>query len=790
MKMFAPFLTTRRRLVLVQVGLCLCLCQARAVAQTILTNSYTNSFPTSGNTTPFTGGSVASWINWYGLGFNNTPMTNDPTMDAQGNTNNSGSLLVVSPFGATGDQNVFFGTFDNAYAYDGSEVMPLSLITNIAFDIHVAPGTPLNTAGNFGTITMALIDPTWNAGILGYLSPFDFSPITIPASATNGWVHLSDTNLANDLSAYIASGFQNAAGVAFQYTSYSGYPTSPVTFWIDNVAVTTMPPPPPPALTHIAVNASQPVRSADSRWFGVNTAVWDGDLDTSETVSLLQEIGLGTLRFPGGSLSDDYHWSSNVTDSNTWTEATPFSNFAHLATNLGAQTFITVNYGTGSPAEAAAWVSNSNITNRYGFKYWEIGNECYGTWETDSNAYPHDPYTYATRVQAYLQQMKAADPTIKVGVVVVNGEDTDSNGYSSHPAINLVNGSVHNGWTPVLLSTLSKLGVTPDFAIFHWYPEYNQDNDSSLLQGTGSWAANAANLRQMITDYFGPGGTNIELVCTENNSDPGPNGKQSVSLVNGLYYADSLAQLMQTEFNSFIWWDLRNGIQTTGDMSSNLYGWRLYGDNGMINGLGDVISNRYPQFYTAKLMQYFIRSGDTVLAASSDYQLLSAYGARRSNGELTVLVINKDPAGSLTAQIALTGYVPNATAAMYSYGMPQDNADQTGAGSPDIAQTDFLSAGTNFTYTFPPYSATVFVLSPSATPTVGTIVWTNTSGGNWSVPANWSPNQVPGSSNTAMLPDVGSSYAVTLDVNAGCRVWWWARRAAPARKPSAQARRL
>ena len=26
-----------------------------------------------------------------------------------------------------------------------------------------------------------------------------------------------------------------------------------------------------------------------------------------------------------------------------------------------------------------------------GFKYWEIGNECYGTWETDSNAVPHDP---------------------------------------------------------------------------------------------------------------------------------------------------------------------------------------------------------------------------------------------------------------------------------------------------------------------------------------------------------------------------------------------------------------
>ena len=28
-----------------------------------------------------------------------------------------------------------------------------------------------------------------------------------------------------------------------------------------------------------------------------------------------------------------------------------------------------------------------------------------------------------------------------------------------------------------------------------------------------------ADMRQQISDYIGPAGTNIELVCTENNSD-------------------------------------------------------------------------------------------------------------------------------------------------------------------------------------------------------------------------------------------------------------------------------
>jgi len=31
------------------------------------------------------------------------------------------------------------------------------------------------------------------------------------------------------------------------------------------------------------------------------------------------------------------------------------------------------------------------------------------------------------------------------------------------------------------------------------------------------------------------------------------------------------------------------------------------------------------------------------------------------------------------------------------------------------------------------------------------IVWTNTAGGNWSTAANWDPNQVPGSGDTAWI---------------------------------------
>ncbi len=485
-------------------------------------------------------------------------------------------------------------------------------------------------------------------------------------------------------------------------------------FYVDDVQLTAKP---APALTHLSVNAASSLRAADARWFGVNTAIWDGNFDTAQTLSLLEEMGTLALRFPGGSASDEYHWASNSSLTNTWAWATSFARFAHVATHAGAQAFITVNYGTGTAEEAANWVRCSNVTNRYGFKYWEVGNENYGTWETDQNVHPRDAYTYATRAKDYLEQMKAADATIKIGVPVTPGEDSSVNGYTNHPATNPLTGQVHYGWTPVLLSTLKSLGVVPDFLIYHSYPEFSAtnsiacaDSDPLLLQSSTAWAGAAADLRRQLTAYLGPAGAGVELVCTENNSDCGAQGRQSTSLVNGLYYADSLAQVMKTEFNAFVWWDLRNSSDTRGSFDSTLYGWQTCGDLGMLGGL----TNRYPAFYAAKLMHYFARPGDAILAASSDYKLLPAYAARRADGALLCLVLNKDTLASFNAQMAITGFIPDPGATVRSYGIPQDAAAQTGVGSPDLAQTNFTAAGTNFLWTFPPLLMTLFTLAPAA----------------------------------------------------------------------------
>jgi alpha-N-arabinofuranosidase len=492
------------------------------------------------------------------------------------------------------------------------------------------------------------------------------------------------------------------------------------TFYLDDIELQ---PAPLPDVVNISVNATQMVRLVDERHFGVNLTMWDKFMDPphhTTTASLLQEMGTTVVRMPGGSLSDQYYWYSNTTLTNTWPWDASFADMARVTTNAGAQAFVVVNYGSGTPAEAAAWVRHANITNQLGFKYWEIGNEIYGTWEYDTNSLPHHAYTYAVRATNFIAQMKAADPTIKIGVVAVPGESSYHNGYTDHPAYNPRTGQTNYGWTPVLLQTLKQLGVTPDYLIHHHYPQWTNpdnpasspNNDVALLQSTGNWANDAADLRQQITDYFGPGGENIELVVTENNADAGVQGRMSTSLVNGLYYADSLGRLLQTEFNAFVWWDLRNGTDRSGSFATHLYGWRDYGDLGMINGP----STRHPPFYAAKLMQWFARPGDKILAAATDYSWLAAYAARRANGAVSLLVLNKSSSASLNAQISVAGYVPQAAATVRSFGIPNDEATRTNgpAVSQDLTTAQVANAGAEFNYTFAPYSLTLFTLVPTA----------------------------------------------------------------------------
>jgi sugar lactone lactonase YvrE len=595
------------------------------------------------------------------------------------------------------------------------------------------------------------------------------------------------------------------------------------------------------------------VRTVDERVFGVNAVTWDWQTANAQTITLLQSAGLRAIRIPGGSASDGFHWKTGNAGS-SWGVGV----FSQLISGINAQAFVTANYGSGTQQEAAAWVAYTNASATlqgtaadvilgddangahwftagywsalraaaplatddglnymrlnhpapFALKYWEIGNECYGSWENDTHAAKWDPVTYANVAKTYIAAMKAVDPTIKIGAVAEVSEDALDSQSPVHNVTNPVTGATHHGWTPVMLTTFKSLSVTPDFLIYHRYEQApGGENDALLLmapengasQAGQGWAADAAGLRTQLNNYLGTTvAAHIELDITEDNSVYTNPGKQSTSLVNGLYLADSLANVMQTEFNSLVWWDLRNGEDNTQNNSSSLYGWRLYGDYGILASpsgqpWGDSsYFDGYPAYYTMKLMSYFVRGGDTVVHASSDNTLLPVYGALRADGSLGLLVINKSPTATSTANVSIAGFVPMATAgiAVYSYGIPQDTAAQTGTGSPDIdtsmiASPQFIVNGgtrsTTTTASFGPYSATVLSFQPaplnspviltqpvSQTPTSGqSVVFSATASGNPPPTYQWQ-RQAAGTTTWTNLTDSstysGSSMA-SLTVN-------------------------
>jgi alpha-N-arabinofuranosidase len=532
----------------------------------------------------------------------------------------------------------------------------------------------------------------------------------------------------------------------------------------------------------VNIDAAKTVRTVDERVFGLNAVMWDPEAGSAQTITLLQAAGVRTIRVPGGSLSDEYHWNlnrsinrDNPTQNNTWTWASGFNKFAGLITGLDAQAFVTVNYGSGTPEEAAAWVAYANAgiasstllgtdakgadwrtagswasvrataplatddgmnflrvsrATPYALKYWEIGNECYGAaWETDLQDKRHDPTTYATRAKDYIAKMKAVDPTIKVGVVVVPSETEYANGYT-RSVTNPRTQTSRTGWTPVMLTTLRELGVTPDFVIYHRYEQApasdqpnNPENDASLLQKAKTWPDDAAAIRRQLADYLGTAGAAVEIVVTENNSVYSNPGKQSTSLVNGLYLADSIGQIMQTEINGLMWWDTRNGQLHDANNSASLYGWRNYGDYGILStpsaGGSTTYYEAYPTYYVTKLLSKFARGGDTVVTATSASSLLTVFAVKSSGGDLRLLVLNKDAAATTSASISLAGFTPGSAANVYTYGKTQDDAAKPGgSGATDPANTTMNVSGATFTASFAPYSATVISIpAGTATPT-------------------------------------------------------------------------
>ncbi|MCS7190375.1 MAG: hypothetical protein NZ843_02095 [Fimbriimonadales bacterium] len=455
----------------------------------------------------------------------------------------------------------------------------------------------------------------------------------------------------------------------------------------------------------VTVNFNAVGRTITKPMLGINVACWDWFLTTPARRALLKQLNPGLMRYPGGSISNEYDWRTNRNRRTGDTYGTNTDGFLSVANELGAEEIICVNYGSGTPQEAADWVHYANIQRNGGVRYWAIGNENYGSWEHDTHPNRHDAHTYAHFARDAIQLMKAVDPTIKVGVVGVFTETEYPQRFS---VVNPRTGQSRNGWTPVLLNRLSSLGVVPDFFDVHHYPQQpGREDDAFLLDDPRTWSEIIPQMRQILRDYLGAAGDSVLIFLTENNSVAYNPGKQTTSMVNALYLADSWARAILAGADAYVWWDLHNSAETGNNNSALLYGWRNWGDYGLVAagyppGAGDPLNTPYPTFFAFQLITRFARPGDTLLATQCNNPMLSVYAVRTPNGKGRLLVVNKMRSTAITAEIRVQGLRPDSSVHWFYYSGAQDTVKTKG-----LATRTIRASGDRIRHTFPPMSISV-----------------------------------------------------------------------------------
>ena len=163
----------------------------------------------------------------------------------------------------------------------------------------------------------------------------------------------------------------------------------------------------------------------------------DGNVEgfRPDTIALLRQLHSGFWRFPGGNFLSDWNWYDSVGDRDkrppmfdyAWnamqTNDVGLDEFMTLCRLIGTEPYITVNAGFGDAHSAAEEVEYMNGSTRtrlgalrahnghpapYGVKFWDIGNEPYGSWQLGRT----DLKYYVLKHNEFAKAMRQVDPSI------------------------------------------------------------------------------------------------------------------------------------------------------------------------------------------------------------------------------------------------------------------------------------------------------------------------------------------------------------------------------------------
>ena len=174
----------------------------------------------------------------------------------------------------------------------------------------------------------------------------------------------------------------------------------------------------------------------------------DGSQMNADVVEWVKSMKPSIIRYPGGNFASDYHWEEGIGPRDqrpvhydrAWHREDPnqvgTDEFMAFCEAVGAEPFLVINDGSGSPEEAARWVAYCNAPadsemgairaanghpEPYHVKVWGLGNEVWGEWQVGHT----DAAGYVGRIKPFIAAMRAVDPEIElvaVGLDMLTGD--------------------------------------------------------------------------------------------------------------------------------------------------------------------------------------------------------------------------------------------------------------------------------------------------------------------------------------------------------------------------------
>ena len=464
------------------------------------------------------------------------------------------------------------------------------------------------------------------------------------------------------------------SGTRFKFFRLHNFTGGPITFYMDEVRLVR------PVQTTATVTVKTGVVDyvLPGPMFGAGGSIFNPYFDFASTKLRVREGGINAFTYPGGADANAFDWRTNMEIRNNVAALLTVDGFLKMSDQLGAEKIIAVNYGSGTPTDARDWVHYTNITRQSNVKHWVIGNENYGVWSYDTHPFRHDAITYAEFAVQAIQMMKAVDPTIKIGI---NGLHSESAYPQRISVVNPRTGQQFNGWTPVVLTLMRQANVIPDWIDVHYYPQGPlTESDPNLIQSAEYWDRVMPPMRQMLNDYLGAAGPNVKMYVTENNGVFFNPGRQSVSVVNALYFMRSWVETVKYKAGAFVWWRLHQHVQTVGNLSTLLFGWRDYGDYGVLArnyppGISPPVNEPYPSFYAYKLLKIFARPGFEILRTTANSKQITVLAAKNpATGRVNLLICNNAKETSVKVEIESIGYEHTQAPTIFTWGLKEDVA--------------------------------------------------------------------------------------------------------------------